>query len=420
MTERWKIFATLALMFLVGFFYRISMAVVSRDLAIDLGLTAAQLGIVSGIFFYIFAIAQIPLGPLIDRIGGRLMISAMGIVTTAGSLVFALASGELSAAAGRALLGLGTACVLMGSLKIFTHWFSPQEFPKVSGFMIAAGNLGSVIATAPLAYAISIFTWRPTFLAMALVQALVTLSVFLFVRDTPTDGAKPFPPLPDQAEGGDSTVFAVWKGLLSSTDYWMTSLIAFFWYANYMVLMALWGGPYLMETVGMTRSQSGTILLCTSLGYIIGSLMVGKVVDWFGGSLEKTMLCGQTILLVAMTAMLGPADHASRPVLAGIFFTVGLASASGVIIYPLARRLVPFRYAATAMTGVNFFLLMGAAVMQHVMGHYIHSFPRSPAGHPPAAYHGAFLIPICGLACTLALFAIRHWRSTALTKPGNR
>jgi hypothetical protein len=72
------------------------------------------------------------------------------------------------------------------------------------------------------------------------------------------------------------------------------------------------------------------------------------------------------------------------------------------------------------MTGVNFFLLMGAAVMQHVMGHYIHSFPRSPAGHPPAAYHGAFLIPICGLACTLALFAIRHWRSTALTKPGNR
>ena len=43
---------------------------------------------------------------LIDRIGGRLMISAMGIVTTAGSLVFALASGELSAAAGRALLGL--------------------------------------------------------------------------------------------------------------------------------------------------------------------------------------------------------------------------------------------------------------------------------------------------------------------------
>lgn len=408
MTERWKIFSILATMFVVGFFYRISMAVVSRDLVADLGLTAAQLGIVSGIFFYIFAIAQIPLGPLIDRYGGRLIISALGVVTTCGSLIFALASGQLSAMAGRMLLGLGTACVLMGSLKIFTQWFSPHEFPKVSGFIIAAGNLGSIAATAPLAYAISLFTWRPTFLAVALVQALVTLAVYLFVRDMPTDGPNlsPHPQNPD--ESNDHGIFAVWMGLLSSTDYWMTSLIAFFWYANYMVLMALWGGPYLIETVGLTRSQSGTILLCTSLGYISGSLIVGKVVDWFGGSLEKTILCGQTILLVAMTAMLGPADHASRPVLATVFFTVGLASASGVLIFPLAKRLVPFRYSATAMTSVNFFLLMGAAVMQHVMGHYIHSFPLSPIGHPPTAYHGAFLIPICGLACTLALFAIRN------------
>ena len=34
------------------------------------------------------------------------------------------------------------------------------------------------------------------------------------------------------------------------------------------------------------------------------------------------------------------------------------------------------------------------------------SFPRSPAGYPPQAYHGAFLIPICGLAGTLVLFTL--------------
>lgn len=51
MTERWKIFTILAVMFVVGFFYRISMAVVSRNLVDDLGLTATQLGLVSGIFF---------------------------------------------------------------------------------------------------------------------------------------------------------------------------------------------------------------------------------------------------------------------------------------------------------------------------------------------------------------------------------
>ena len=389
MPPRWKIFTVLALLFIVGFFYRVSMAVVSRDLAADLGLTAAQLGVLSGIFFYAFAFAQIPLGPLIDRYGGRRMISILGIATTCGSLTFALAPNYTAALVGRGLLGLGTASVLMGSLKIFTNWFSHQEFPRVSGFMIAAGNLGSVSATAPLALAVSLFSWRPTFLAMTLAQALATLSVFLLVRDAPTGSAEPDAEAPEYPFSEDAGVVKTWKVLVTSPDFWLVALIAFFWYANYMVLLALWGGPYLMEAVGLSRSEAGTILLCTSVGFISGSLLVGKAVDRLGGSLEKTILCGQALLLAA------------------VFLAIGLVSASGVIIYPLARRLVPSHSAATAMTGVNFFLLMGAATMQHIMGFHIASFPRGPAGYPAAAYHGAFLIPICGLGVTLAMFAAR-------------
>lgn len=339
------------------------------------------------------------------------MIVSLGIVTTCGALNFALSTGLISALLGGSLLGLGTASVLMGSLKIFTHWFSEQEFPKVAGFMVAAGNLGGIAATAPLTYAISIFNWRPTFLAVAFLQAVVTIAVCLLVRDNPKDNSKMSLQQHVLSEDVDSSVFAVWKGLFSSTDFWMTALLAFFWYANYMVLLSLWGGPYLREVTGLTPSQSGTTLLCTSIGYICGSMLLGKVVNWFGGSLEKTIFAGQTILLLIMTAILGPADCASRLVLATIFFMVGLASASGVIIFPLAKRLAPSRHAATAMTGVNFFLLLGAAVMQHIMGYYIQSLHSGSLGHSPAAYHRAFLIPICGLAITLVMFVCRRGSS---------
>ena len=71
MSKRWKIFAVLALMYILAYFFRISMAVVARDLAADLTLSAAQLGTLSGVFFYIYAFVQIPLGPLLDRFGGR-------------------------------------------------------------------------------------------------------------------------------------------------------------------------------------------------------------------------------------------------------------------------------------------------------------------------------------------------------------
>lgn len=289
----------------------------------------------------------------------------------------------------------------MGALKIYTNWFAPHEFPKVSGFMIAVGNLGSIGATLPLARAIGLVGWRATFAAVTVVQLAITLAAFLLVRNTPaTDGMKQAAQ-PDTPAG----MLLAWKTLFVTPAVWLVSLMAFFWYANYMVLLALWGGPYLREAVGLGSSSASTLLLCISFGYICGSLLLGKAIDLMKGSLPSTMIIGQSVVLLAMTAMLGPAEFVSRTLLGLIYFVIGFASASGVLIYPLARELVPHRYAATAMTFVNFFLLMGAAASQHTMGLYIHSFPRTPSGYPVAAYHGAFLIPICGLAVSLALFA---------------
>src|SRR3954454_22805599 len=93
MNQRRTIFLVLSLMYILAYFYRVSLAVVAKDVSRDLVLSAAQLGTLSGIFFYIYALVQIPLGPLLDRFGGRMVIFAFGILTTAGSFLFAEASG---------------------------------------------------------------------------------------------------------------------------------------------------------------------------------------------------------------------------------------------------------------------------------------------------------------------------------------
>jgi len=406
MAERWKIFALLAAIFTVGFFYRVCMAVVSRDLVVELGLSAAELGAVSGIFFYAFALMQLPLGPLIDRFGGRIIISWCGVVTLCGSLLFSLAGGYLSALTARALLGCGTACILMGSLSIIAHRFPAGQFTRVSGYLIGTANLGSICATGPLARAITCFGWRHVFLGVTALQLLATVAVFRYLPDCASGrrerslSAEPAPVISRQE------LLLAWKSLVSCRDFWLVSLIAYFWYANYMALLSLWGGPYLREVAGLSRYSAGSVLLCISLGYVVGSLLVGKVIDWHAGSLEKTIVRGQGALALLMLVMLGPGERLPVLLLGAIFFLIGLVSASGPIIYPLARNLVHHSYGATAMTGVNFFLLLGAASMQHLMGEVIGSFPRAGAGHPAAAYHAAFAIPLAGLLLTLLLFRI--------------
>jgi sugar phosphate permease len=159
-----------------------------------------------------------------------------------------------------------------------------------------------------------------------------------------------------------------------------------------------------MEAVGMERAAAGRVLLFTSLGFIIGSALQGRITNRLFGSHKRTLLAGQSLLLLLMTLMLGPAERLPRILLEGAFFLIGIAVSSGVTIYPMVREMFPVRIVATALTSLNFFVLMGAAMVQQGMGLYIERFPRVAAGYPPEAYHGAFLIPIVGLAVSIVLF----------------
>jgi sugar phosphate permease len=406
--RRWRIFGVLALMYVLAYFYRVSMAVVAGELSRDLGLTAAMLGTLSGVFFYVYAFIQIPLGPLIDRFGGRLVISACGLLSACGGVLFALAPGYDAALAGRVLIGAGTSCVLMASLKIFTHWFTRAEFAAVSGFMVAVGNIGNLGATAPLAGSSAIFGWRTSFLAVGIIQLAATLLVYLAVRDSP-------PGHKEEEEEPHPGMAAAWATVFRDRSFLLLAFLSFAWYGNYMVLQGLWGGPYLREAVGLSRQEAGNVLLCTSLGFIAGCLVLGRVTDRLFRSHKRTLLAGQALLFLLMFLMTGPAERLSRPALAACFFLLGVAVSTGITIYAVVREMFPLRIVATALTSLNFFVLMGAATIQQAMGYWIERFPKGPSGYPAAAYHGAFLIPIASLGIAVLLFLFSRE-----THPGRR
>lgn len=399
--KRWIIFATLALMYILVYFYRVSLAVVAGDISRDLHLTPAQLGSLSGVLFYVYAAAQLPLGPMIDRLGSRLVISGCGVLTTAGGILFSQADTLGVAMIARILIGVGTASVLMATFSLFSHWFSKQEFGRVSGFMVAIGNLGNLAATAPLALAVGAFGWRNSFLVVGAVQAAVTLLVFSKVQDRPDAGAAHDEPGSSPKTG----MMAAWRDIFGNGDFWLLGGIAFSWYGNYLALQALWGGPYLMEVLHLSREATGSMLMFTSFGFIVGSSFSDTVARRFFKSYRKTLLAGQVALLLLMSAFVGWAEIIPQPLLAGVFFVIGLAVSSGVMIYPIIRSMFPVDIVGTALTSLNFYVLMGAAVTQQVMGIIIGSYGDVAGSISSGALHAAFLFPIVCLALTIALYS---------------
>ncbi|MFA7060234.1 MAG: MFS transporter [Pedobacter sp.] len=404
--QRWILFSVLALMYILVYFYRVSLAVVAGDISRELKLTPQQLGTLSGILFYVYAVAQLPLGPMIDRLGSRLVISGCGVLTAIGGILFSQANSLAMAMAARVLIGIGTAAVLMATFTVFSHWYTKQEFGRVSGFMVAVGNLGNLSATAPLALAVAAFGWRSSFLVIGVIQILVTVLVFGMVRNRPpvvaTAAHSHSSPLasPLNQEG----MLAAWGEIFGNADFWLLGTIAFAWYGNYLALQGLWGGPYLMDVLRLSREATGKMLMFTSLGFITGSMVTDTIARRFFKSYKKTLLAGQMLLLVLMSGFLGMADSLPQSLLMASFFAIGLAVSSGVMIYPIIRAMFRVEIVGTALTSLNFFVLMGAAITQQVMGLIIGSYEPGATGAPPQAYHAAFLFPVIGLAIAIVLF----------------
>src|SRR5262245_59976440 len=65
------LFCTLSTLYMVSQFLRTSVGVIAPDLAAELHLSAAQIGLLSSAFFFVFALAQLPLGVAFDRFGPK-------------------------------------------------------------------------------------------------------------------------------------------------------------------------------------------------------------------------------------------------------------------------------------------------------------------------------------------------------------
>ena len=112
------IFSILSALFILSMFYRVSNAIIAPNLIQDLGLNAETLGLLGGAYFYSFTLLQIPMGPMLDRIGPRTLVTSFPLIGALGAFLFAFAGSFTAALLGRILIGIGMACVLMGALKV--------------------------------------------------------------------------------------------------------------------------------------------------------------------------------------------------------------------------------------------------------------------------------------------------------------
>ena len=375
--------------YLLSQFFRSFLAVIAPELAADVHLDAATLGVVSAAFFGAFAIVQLPIGASLDRFGARVTVAGPMLSAVAGASLFALASAPWHSVAGMALIGFGCAPIYMGALWVIGRTTTPARFALWSSAIVGIGSLGNLAAATPLAAAAATWGWRATMLGIAAATLLSAIAVFFVVRDPPPAAA------PGSAGAGVrpgiGAVFAI-------RELWPLYPIALLSYPIVAAVRGLWVGPYFAEVHGLEPVARGNAVSVMVFAMIAGAFLYGPLDRWLGT--RKWVVVAGTVATIGALIALALAPAMSVPTASAMFAVIGGLGMTYGVLMAHARAFLPTPVLGRGLTLMNMCLIGGVAILQPLSGRLMRSLIAG--GASPAAAHGT-LYGIFAVALTVAL-----------------
>ena len=390
-----SLFWRVTLPFLAGYFvsyiYRSINAIIGPDLARDFSLSAAGLGLLSGVYFLAFALFQLPLGMLLDRYGPRRVNAALLLVAAAGGTWFSLAESTTQLTLARALIGLGVSGCLMSSLSAFALWHPAERLGTMNGIAFASGMLGAIVATVPLEIVLRTLHWREVFYCVVGLTVAVSLLLYLVVPEKAA--TRRTVPL--------ATQLHEYVALLRDPAFWrMASCIGSSQLAA-VSLSTLWVATWLRDVAGYSQAEIAQALLLFNVVMIAGYLGFGRIADRMTRSGRSTLplLAGGVAAASLCLALLAAGVRQGELVLWSLFFG---GSTSVVLSYSLFSRRYPGEMTGRVNSALNVSVFIGMFSGQWAVGLVLNLWPQSATGYAPEGYAwalgGLWLLQVAGLA----------------------
>jgi MFS family permease len=326
--------AAVATAYAIAFLQRVSPQAVSLNFIHDFSTDAAGVAMLASSYFWGYTLMQIPAGLLVDRYGVKRVVLFSMAASSLGSAGFALAPNMLDVFAARLVVACGDALVFTALLKLVAQSFSDERFGMMSGISQVSGYVGGVIATTPLAAAVTGFGWRACFLFIAVVGLANLAFAKLVLR-------------PDPVSHSNKTlkgVVTAARQSLTQMANWGCAMTFASHFAVVTTLSGVWGIPMVAHLFNISPTAAGTPLLVFMVGNAVGSIFLGHAADRAAAALDTALIriCVLRMLLMAM--LLPPVAHAFGLIYVTIVFAALGLVAGGTV--PLVLKCTKKLYTA--------------------------------------------------------------------------
>lgn len=251
--------------------------------AIQLTLTGTMIG---------FALGQLVVGPLSDKVGRRvplIAVTALHVLASLGA-AFAPDLGLLSAA--RVLMGIGAAAGGVVAMAIVRDLFGGRRLVVMLSRLALVSGVAPVVAPLIGSWLLTLMPWRGIFGVLAAYGVVMLLSTVLFIRETL--------PVARRRDRGGATMLQRYRSVLTDRVFLGVLVIGGMTFSG--LFSYLSASPFLFQvTHGLDAQQYGLVFAVNSLGVVVGVQTASRLAARFGP--QWVMAYSTAVLLLAGSAI---------------------------------------------------------------------------------------------------------------------
>ena len=268
----WAIWLVALAVYVLAVFHRSSLGVAGLLAAERFDINATSLATFTVLQLVVYAAMQVPVGVMLDRFGSRAMLLS-GLVADDGRASCSSPSPRPSAARSlaRAVLGAGDAMIFVSVIRLVTVWFLVRQAPMVTQLTGLVGQMGAIVAAAPLAFLLDRLGWTRAFALVSSLGIVLLVAVALLVKDSPYRRDEV---VQVKLRALAQSVRTLWGNPGTRLGMWSHFTSQF----GATVFTLLWGFPFLVQGQGWSEAAASTLLMAMTAWAVLSGLVLARLV----------------------------------------------------------------------------------------------------------------------------------------------
>lgn len=330
----WLVWGVALCVYVLAVFNRSSLGVAGLLAADRFHIAATQLAFFTVLQLIVYAGLQVPVGVLLDRFGSRFMLLGGLVLLTIGQLGFAFSTSFATAVASRAVLGAGDAMIFVSVLRLVSAWFLVRQGAMVTQLTGQIGQLGAILAAAPLSLALHTLGWTKAFGFASAIGVALMVAVAAVVKNSPY-------PRPEAVQIKMRALAAVLRSVWGNPGTRLGLWSHFTPQFSATVFALIWGYPFLVSGEGLSAGTASTLLMVMTGWVIVSGIVLGKLVSKVPFYRSWIVIAVVAAIAASWAAVLLWPGEAPLWLLVVLVCVTGTGGPASMVSFDLARSFTP-------------------------------------------------------------------------------